>query len=293
MFTIRQIELFISVSQSNTLIDVANEFNMSQSAISMSLKELENNLEEKLFERVGKKLLLNERGRLFLKEVKPLFIALKDIHQKFSQNHFNGEIYIGASLTVAHYIMPALMSSYMKKRENCSIKLKMANTKDIVSMVEKAEIDLGFIEGEIESSSITRNVIATDELIVVSSDPSMEKECYIDRLVNKKWILREVGSGTRSVFLNQIRPIDKELNIALELEDTEAIKKFLLLDKSYITCIPKVAVLTELQEKKLFQIKIINHEFLRDFSLIFNKKRTDTVLMQDLKEHIYAFVKTL
>lgn len=293
MFSLRQIELFISVSQSQTLIEVANQFKMSQSAISMALKELENHLEEKLFERVGKKLVLNERGRLFLKKVQPLFIELKDLHHSFTQNHFHGDIKIGASLTTAHYIMPQLLTNYKEKRPDVTTSLKMANTQEIVKLVENAEIDLGIIEGAISSTSVAQEVIAPDELIVVSSNPYLNEKYYIDNLTQMKWILREKGSGTRSVFLEQIKPIDKELNIVLELEHTEAIKNFLILDHDYISCLPRISVLKELAEKKLFEIKIINHQFQRDFSLIFNKKRTPTLLMEDFKEYIFNFIKTV
>jgi len=290
LFTLRQIELFISVSQANTLIDVANTFKMSQSAISMALKELENHVDEKLFERVGKKLILNERGRLFFKEVQPLFLELKSLHQEFTQNHFKGELNIGASLTTAHYIMPKLITSYMKDRPDVSINLKMANTEDVVLMAENGEIDLGLIEGGISSSIVTQEVIAPDELIVVSSDKSLCQEHYIDTLKDKMWILREKGSGTRSVFLDQITPIDKELNIVLELEHTEAIKNFLILEPNYISCLPRISVLTELEEGKLFHVPIKNHKFSRDFSLILNKKRTPTLLMKDFQEHILKCV---
>jgi len=293
LFSLRQIELFIAVSHSRTLIEVANQFKMSQSAISMALKELENHLDEKLFERIGKKLVLNERGRHFLKEVNPLFIELKDLHQKFTQNHFHGEINIGASLTTAHYLMPQLMTGYMKKRNEVTIHLKMANTEEIVALVENGEIDLGLIEGSVQSSAITQKVIAPDELIVVSADSSLDKSYFIDMLAQKKWILREKGSGTRSVFLDQIKPVDKELNIALELEQTETIKKFLLLDKAYISCLPKVSVLLELQEKKLFHVVIKNHTFMRDFSLIMNKKRTPTLLMEDFQKHITDYMQSI
>lgn len=293
MFSLRQIELFIAVSHSRTLIEVANQFKMSQSAISMALKELENHLDEKLFERIGKKLVLNERGRHFLKEVNPLFIELKDLHQKFTQNHFHGEIHIGASLTTAHYLMPQLMTGYMKKRKEVSINLKMANTEEIVALVENGEIDLGLIEGSVHSSAITQKVIAPDELIVVSADRHLDDAYFIDRLAHKKWILREKGSGTRSVFLDQIAPVDKELNIALELEQTEAIKKFLLLDEEYISCLPKVSVLAELHEEKLFHVIIKNHTFMRDFSLIMNKKRTPTLLMEDFHKHIIQYMKSI
>jgi len=292
MFSLRQIELFISVSQSQTLIEVASQFKMSQSAISMALKELENNLDEKLFERVGKKLVLNERGRLFLKKVQPLFIELKDLHHTFTQNHFHGDIKIGASLTTAHYIMPQLLTQYKEKRPDVTTSLKMANTQEIVKLVENAEIDLGIIEGSISSTSVIQEVIAPDELIVVSSNPYMKESYYIDNLTQMKWILREKGSGTRSVFLEQIKPVDKELNIILELEHTEAIKNFLLLDQEYIACLPRISVAKELNEKRLFEIKIINHQFKRDFSLVYNKKRTSTLLMEDFKIYILDFIKT-
>jgi len=293
MFSLRQIELFIAVSKSRTLIEVANQYKMSQSAISMALKELENHLDEKLFERMGKKLVLNERGRLFLKEVQPLFIELKSLHQKFTQNHLHGEINVGASLTTAHYIMPPLMTSYMTKRKEVSINMKMANTQDIVSLIESGEIDLGLIEGNIQSSVLVQQVIAADELIVVSSDKNLQKEHYIDSLAKKKWILREKGSGTRSIFLDQIKPVDKELNIVLELEQTEAIKSFLLLDKQYISCLPRISVQKELQAKELFWVPVKNHSFMRDFSLIYNKKRTPTLLMEDFQKHIFDFMKSI
>ncbi len=293
MFSIRQIELFIAVSKSRTLIEVANQYKMSQSAISMALKELENHLDEKLFERMGKKLVLNERGRLFLREVKPLFIELKSLYQSFTQNHLHGELNVGASLTTAHYIMPQLMTSYMSKRSGVSINMKMENTQDIVNLIENGEIDLGLIEGNIHSTTLVQQVIAPDELIVVSSDKSLQKAHFIDTLSKRKWILREKGSGTRSVFLEQIQPVDKELNIILELEQTEAIKNFLLLDSSYISCLPRISVLKELKAKELFEIPIKNHKFMREFSLIYNKKRTPTLLMEDFKAHILEFMKSV
>ncbi len=293
MFTIRQIELFIAVSKSRTLIEVANTFKMSQSAVSMSLKELENHMEEKLFERVGKKLVLNERGRLFLNEVQPLFLELKALHQNFTQNHLHGEINIAASLTTAHYLMPPLMTSYMKKREDVSINMRMANTDEIVQMIENGEADLGLIEGSISSSQLIQKVIAPDELIVVSADPALQSECFIDQLLHKKWILREKGSGTRSVFLNAIKPIDKELSINLELEDTEAIKRFLLLDTDYISCLPRISVQDELSRGALFHVPIRQYRFMREFSLVYNNKRTPTLLMEDFHKHIIEFTRQL
>lgn len=179
----------------------------------------------------------------------------------------------------------------MDKRPGVSIRMKMANTEEIVGHIESGEIDLGLIEGNTNSSSLVQKVIAPDELIVVSSDKNLTQEYFIDTLAQKKWVLREKGSGTRSVFLEQIAPIDEELNIVLELEQTEAIKNFLLLDSNYISCLPHISVLKELKSKELFHIHIKNHRFMREFSLIYNKKRTPTLLMDDFQEHIFDFME--
>jgi len=167
----------------------------------------------------------------------------------------------------------------------------MANTEDIGTLIEHGDIYLGHIEWNIHSSALVQNVIARDELIVVSSDKDLTQEYFIDSLAQKKWILREKGSGTRSIFLEQIAPIDKELNIVLELEQTEAIKNFLLQDNDYISCLPRISVLRELQAKELFHVKIKSYQFMREFSLIYNKKRTPTLLMQDFQQHILEFMK--
>jgi DNA-binding transcriptional LysR family regulator len=199
-----------------------------------------------------------------------------------------GELRITASVTIADYLMPDLLNEYLGAYEGLHIKLKSANTSDVIQEVKNGECDLGFIEGECYDSAIERNVLMKDELVVVSRDSGFEDEkpFFIDQLLSRKWVLREEGSATRSVFLNAIAPLDKELNIFMEFGSIEAIKNFILKDDSYLAVLPKICLVNELKEKKLFEVKIKNITFQRDFMLIKRMDRPESALLKHFKDFV-------
>jgi DNA-binding transcriptional LysR family regulator len=154
-------------------------------------------------------------------------------------------------------------------------------------MVRNGSVDLGFIEGRFEEGDLESLVLMNDELVVVGSDPSMEGELYfIDELSYRRWVLRERGSGTREIFLSHISPIDLELKIDMEFEHNEAIKGYLIHDKEALSCLPRLSVATELEAKKLFEIKIKGHRFEREFRLIWRKEKTQTRVISDFKRYV-------
>ncbi|EKC3438591.1 LysR family transcriptional regulator, partial [Campylobacter jejuni] len=104
-----------------------------------------------------------------------------------------------------------------------------------------------------------------DELIVATSDKKLnEKEFYIDELLEQKWILREVGSGLRDKFLNEIGASSKKLNIFLELDRMAAIKE-LVLQKKAISIFSKKSIEKELKNSTLYEIKLKNIDLKRKF----------------------------
>jgi len=288
MYSIKQLELFISLARTQRVVETAKEYEMSQSAVSMSTRELEKELGEPLFDRIGKKLILNDRGHLLLERCESHVEGLKDIYANFNASQLMGELRITASVTIADYLMPDLLNEYLGAYEGLHVKLKSANTSDVIQEVKNGECDLGFIEGECYESAIERNVLMKDELVVVSRDSGFqhEKPFFIDQLLSKKWVLREEGSATRSVFLNAIAPLDKELNIFMEFGSIEAIKNFILKDDSYLAVLPKICVLNELKEKKLFEVRIKNITFKRDFMLIKRQDRPESALMKHFKDFV-------
>ena len=279
--TLRQMEIFLNVVHSGHLTNVAKEMHLSQSAISMSIKELENILGRPVFDRINKKLVLNEVGRAFHKEVDPIFKKLSDIEYEFKNSENKGMIRVGASTTIVDYLMPSIICAYMSAYPDVKITLKEGNTQDIANMIQEGSIDIGFVEGFVSGSSIIKEKIGVDELLIVTEneDIAKAKPAYIDELASMRWVLREEGSGTREVFLDYIKEKVDELNIFLELGHTESIKS-ILKNRECLTCISKISVDKELQEGKLFQVKVKNFECKRDFLMVYHKDKYHSALFE-------------
>lgn len=286
--TLRQMELFLEVAKIGHLTQVAKKFGLSQSAVSMALKELESILGCKLFERVQKKLVLNEKGRAFYSEIEPLIYRLKDVESEFMSMENKGRLVIGCSTTIADYIMPKIVCEYMQEYPEVKIQMKIANTSEIGAMVEDGSIDLGFIEGELSCPTCHITPIGKDELVVVTGDKSLKsnKEYFIDTLLDKKWVLREEGSGTRSEFFKQIGKFAGELNLYLELRHTEAIISVLKDVPDSLGCVSKIAVRNHLESGELYEVKIKGFDFTRDFYQIYYKNKYQSDLFK--KFSLYA-----
>ena len=279
--TLRQIEIFLNVVKSGHLTNVAKSMKLSQSAVSMSIKELENILSRPVFDRINKKLVLNEVGRTFHKEVDPLFQKFSDIEHEFQNSENKGMIRVGASTTIVDYLMPSIICAYMTAYPDVKVTLKEGNTKDIAGMVERGEIDIGFVEGFVAGSSIIKEKIGIDELLVITENKKIAdaKPVFIDELADMRWVLREEGSGTREVFLDYIKEKVDELNVFLELGHTESIKG-ILKNRECLTCISKISVENELREGKLFQVNVKNFDCKRDFLMIYHKDKYHSSLFE-------------
>ena len=277
--TLRQMEIFLNVVMHGHLTNVAKEMKLSQSAVSMSIKELETILGRPVFDRINKKLVLNEVGRAFYKEIDPLFKKLADIEYEFKNSENKGMIRVGASTTIVDYLMPTIICSYMSAYPDVKITLKEGNTKEIAEMIKEGSIDIGFVEGFVSGSEIIKEKIGVDELVIVTAQKSLSKSANIEELASKRWILREEGSGTREVFLEYIKEKVDTLHIFLELGHTESIKS-ILMNGECVTCISKIAVEDELKEEKLFKIPVKDFDCKRDFLMIYHKDKYHSALFE-------------
>ena len=297
--TLRQMEIFLNVVKEGHLTNVAKSMGLSQSAISMAIKELEKILGNPLFDRINKKLILNEMGRSFQKEIAPIIKKINDIEYEFKNTVNKGMVRVGASTTVVDYMMPPIICSYMNNYPDVKVALKEGNTKNIVELIKEGKLDVGFIEGMVNDSDIIKEIVGIDELVVVTTDPELTEECFIDSIQSRKWVLREEGSGTREVFLDYVKDKVDHINIFLELGHTESIKS-LLLNHQCLTCISKIAVRKEIESKKLIQIPLKNFECKRHFFMIYHKDKykselfekfvyfTKSMMIQMLDDNLFA-----
>lgn len=283
--TLKELNFFYKLSNNPQVTQVAQELGISQSAISLAIKSLEKKLDEQLFDRVGKKLILNERGRFFKEKTLSHYLALKDTQTIFQTNKLAGNIKIASSKTISNYLMPDIYYHFLSKYSDVKFDISTLNSTKIVQNILDSNLDVGLIEIDINHSNLIKEKLCDDELIIVTSDKNSPKEAFIDT-ITKKWILRETGSGTKETFINKLGKYALDLKVFMQLQDFEEIKTVVLDNKDTITAISKLAVKKELKDKKLFQIKLKNLDFKRELYIVYHKDKSKNLLFNTFIEFL-------
>lgn len=227
--TLKQLEVFIAVAQSGNVTRASESLNITQSATSMSLSDFETQLGRKLFDRIGKRLQLNDSGRLLLPKALDAIARVSEIESIASSDAaLIGKLRIGASLTIGNYMLPGMIGSFMQHHPGAQVTLDVANTRHVIQALEQFQIDVGFIEGFCHQPDIEVIPWCRDELVIFAapSHPlASARTITADDLAAADWILREPGSGTREIFDNAILGRISRLNLLMEFGHTEAIKR--------------------------------------------------------------------
>ncbi len=283
--TLRQLELFLALTKRPHIGEVGKEVGLTQSAVSMSIKSLEEILETRLFDRINKKIVLNENGRHFLERVEHLVLGLKEAESIFRDEHLHGEIRVGVSSSIANYIIPKVFYEFMQSHDGVSFKMETGNTHEVASLIENGRVDMGFIEGEHDSMDVELEVLGKDELYIVTGDASLVRnEPYrMEELLGKRWVLREKGSGTRETFMNHLGDMAKSLNVYMELDHTGAVKS-ILSNKDTVSCLSRYSVQKELKYGLLFRLPVEDYVFTRSFYSIWHKNKFMSSLLSSFIE---------
>src|SRR5690606_17914540 len=146
-FTLRQIEVFLEVARTENISRAAEALAMSQSAASSALGDLERHFDVQLFDRIGKRLQLNELGRMLWPRAQLLLEQAHDLELALRQHREVGEVKIGATLTIGNYVAVDLMATFMNQEPGARVTLDVGNTETIADKVAHFELDLGLLEG--------------------------------------------------------------------------------------------------------------------------------------------------
>lgn len=257
--TLRQLDIFHRVAQSGHVTKASEQLLLSQSAVSMAIAELEKHAGAPLFERRGRRLFLNDRGRLILPQVQEVLrrVSLIDDVMSESIGEPIGALIVGASTTIGNYLLPFIVGEFSKRYSRARAMLHVGNTQQIETAVENGEFDVGLIEGPSHHPALQTTLWRNDELVLVanSSHPWAQKRTASnEELENAAWIIREEGSGTREVFETAMRKLGIRYSISMELGHTEAIKKAVESGLG-ISCLSRMAVQRELDNNWLVEIQ--------------------------------------
>jgi DNA-binding transcriptional LysR family regulator len=300
--TLRQWQIFLRVAESGTTAAAADALALSQSATSAAINELERLLQLRVFDRVGKRLQLNDNGRA----LRPFALALLDGAQSIEEWALDrdsqvGALRIGASTTIGNYLLPGLIAEFRQRisdsaRSAWHPHITIANTETIAAQVAAFEVDLGLIEGPCHEPNLTVQPWHEDELIVVAAadDPivprARNRKVSLQSLREATWLLREAGSGTRESIDQLLIPHLQRLQTGIEFGNSEAIKRAAASGLG-ITCLSRCVVEELLLTGSLVALATQLPPLRRQFSVVTHEHKHHTRGMDLLMSHLIGMRK--
>jgi DNA-binding transcriptional LysR family regulator len=274
-YTLRQIEVFLATAWHENVSVAAESLSMSQSAASAALKELEQRYNMQLFDRVGKRLQLNDFGKSLRPKAEALLSQSREFEQLLLRQGEAGQIKVGATLTIGNYLAVPIMAEFMNRYPGARILLTVENTAAITQKVRNFELDIGLIEGELQDHALDVIPWRDDELCLFCA-PTHElagRPTLSDAdLLNAEWIVREPGSGTRQGFDHAVYGLLPQMNIRLELQHTEAIKRAVEAGLG-VGCLSRITLQEAFMRGSLLPMYAPHRDWMRRFYFIMHKQK--------------------
>jgi DNA-binding transcriptional LysR family regulator len=295
--TLRQLQIFRVVAESGSTAAAAATIALSQSATSAAINELERVLELQLFDRIGKRLQLNDNGRMLLPQALALLDGAGWIERwALDRESHIGTLRIGASTTVGNYLLPSVLAGFREvlpesARQNWQVQVAIANTSVIAARVAAFELDLGLIEGPCHEPDLTVQPWLEDELVVVTAadDPILPRErqrpISLEALAKATWLLREEGSGTREIINQLLIPYLHHLRPGIQFGNPEAIKRAAASGLG-ISCLSRFVVEDLLKTGELVAPPTELPKLTRRFYLVMHEQKKRTRGLDMLIRHL-------
>lgn len=229
--TLEQLRIFVAVAERQHMTRAAEALNLAQSAASSAVAALEARYGVPLFDRIGRRILLTEAGRVFLGEAQAVLARAEAAERVLAEfgSLDRGSLSVHASQTIAGYWLPRHLVAFRRAHPTVALHLSVGNTAQVALAVETGTAELGFVEGTVDNPDLLVTAVARDRLAVVVgpghpwiADPPLTPAA----LAAGSWVLREPGSGTRSAFeqaLARFGVAPEGLDVALELPSNEAV----------------------------------------------------------------------
>ncbi len=284
----RRLQVFHTVARLLSFTKAAEELHMTQPAVTFQVRQLEEQFNTRLFDRTHNRISLTDAGSRVYNYAEQIFQLYGEMDNSVREltGDISGVLILGASTTIAEYMLPVLLGDFKSKHPEVTIRLKVANTDGIVSQVENNEIDLGVVEAPVNNKNLMVEECRTDHLVmIVPPEHELAKEASIpiSKIIEYPFICREEGSGTREVMIESMQAAGinpSDMNIAMELGSLEAIKGAVESGMG-VSILSRATLLKEL---KLGTLVAINTDppINRPFSFVHQKQKFKARAMDEL-----------
>jgi DNA-binding transcriptional LysR family regulator len=291
----RRLQVFHTVARLLSFTKAAETLHMTQPAVTFQVRQLEEYFNTRLFDRTHNRISLTEAGARVYQYSDKIFELYGEMENAVREmtGEISGSLTIGASTTIAEYMLPALLGDFRAKYPEVSIHLKVSNTDGIVSMVENNTIDLGVVEAPVSNKNLVVDECRRDNLVAIVP-PGHPKAAHqtitMEELLEHPFICREEGSGTREViaeYMNRWSKCQTCMDVAMELGSPEAVKGAVEAGMG-ISVVSNATIQKELRLGTLVAIDL-DPPLERPFSFVHQKQKFRVRVMEELLEFARAY----
>jgi DNA-binding transcriptional LysR family regulator len=267
-----RLKVFRTVAEHLNFRKAAEHLFLTQPAVTLQVKALEYDLGIRLFDRAGNRVSLTPQGSLLLGYATKIAAVVSELEQKLGgeDGKVSGELLLGASTTIAQYVLPRLLGAFLDEHPRVQFSLHSGNTGEIVQLILDGGLSLGLIEGPARDRGIHTELFMQDELVLILP-PSYESD-HMSRseLLASNLLMREQGSGSRRVVEIALEKSDlklKSFKKVMNLDSTEAIKSAVEAGLG-VGFVSRWAISKELELGALKVAQVPGLTVVRQFSLI-------------------------
>ena len=292
----RRLQVFHTVARLLSFTKAAEALHMTQPAVTFQVRQLEEYFNTRLFDRTHNKVNLTPAGERVSEFAERIFDLYAEMENKVRDmtGEISGAITIGASTTIAEYLLPALLGEFKSLYPDINLRLKVSNSEGIVSMVEHNVIDLGLVESPVNNKNLIVDICHDDQLVVVAApDHELVKKggkVNAADIVQYPFVNREEGSGTRDFitqYLLEAKVKPGDMDYCLELGSPEAIKGAVEAGMG-ITIISRSIIGKELKLNTLCELQL-DPPLSRPFSFVRQRQKFRFTVMEKLLEFAQSY----
>ncbi|MDF0535895.1 LysR family transcriptional regulator [Shewanella yunxiaonensis] len=279
--TLKQLQIFEAIARTGQVAKAAEMINLSAPATSMALAELERQLDSRLFERSGNRLLLNSQGSALLPMASQVLQQIADIESAFASpsTMLAGSLNVSASNTIGNFLLTKAAVAFSQQHTEARVELTIDNTRNVVQQVAEFRAELGFVEGYCLDSRIVTTPWHHDQLRIFChpAHPLAGKTVSPAQLQGTSWVLREEGSGTREYFVNNANKLDLHPEVKFCFPTPDAIKQAVK-QGAGLGVLSELAIEREITRRELGVVNVSGLDLSRPFYLIRHKHHSFTPL---------------
>lgn len=273
-FSLRQLEVFVATARAGSTRSAAERVARSQSAASAAIAELEQTLGATLFDRVRRRLVLNENGRALLPVAASLLDHAAEVEHLFGGAHA-APLRVAASLTIGEVLLPPVLARWKRAHPNSPVHIAVGNSSKVLEAVAAFDVDVGFIEGPQTHPDLHVRPWLSDEVVVVAAPGhplAGVPRVGAAQLRALRWAVREPGSGTREASDRWLLDHLGSIEIDFELGSTEALKRVVAAGAA-VGCLSRLAVASSLADGSLVELRTALPTLHRRLAIVVHKQR--------------------